>query len=72
MLCFLDYANEQAAGTTIKNLSLNAMNLLPIPLLPVNEQYRIIQKVESIMSLIDQMENELKQKNDLAENMVSV
>ena len=45
---------------------------LKYPLPPLSEQHRIVQKVESIMSLIDQMENKLKYKVDLLEKMVSV
>jgi restriction endonuclease S subunit len=48
------------------------MSLLPIPVPPINEQYRIVSKVKAIMSLINQMENKLKSKIDLVEKMVIV
>lgn len=44
--------------------------LFPIP--PVVEQHRIVNKVDAIMKLIDQMENELKRKTDIVTKMVAV
>jgi type I restriction enzyme, S subunit len=43
-----------------------------IPLPPLAEQHRIVQKVESLMCLIDEMENKLKLKSDLVEKMADV
>jgi type I restriction enzyme S subunit len=54
----------ELATSTIKNY------LISIP--PLEEQHRIVQKVEIIMTLIDQMEVELKRKVDLVEKMASV
>lgn len=53
---FKEYAEREATGTTIKNLSLNAMNELPIPLPPLAEQHRIVAKVDELMALCDQLE----------------
>ncbi len=46
---FINYAFSKASGTTIKNLSLKSMNSFPIPLPPLNEQKRIVKRVESLM-----------------------
>jgi type I restriction enzyme S subunit len=48
---FSDYALRSATGTTIKNLGLGAMNLLPIALPPKKEQQRIVAKVSELMAL---------------------
>ncbi len=39
---FIRYANEMASETTIKNVSLKVMRLLPIPLPPLSEQQKIV------------------------------
>ena len=51
---FLDYANEEATGTTIKNVSLAAMRNFPIPLPPLAEQKRIVAAIEKFMPLIEE------------------
>lgn len=56
---FMEYAEREATGTTIKNLSLNAMNELPIPLPPLAEQHRIVGKVDELMAVCDQLEASL-------------
>ena len=64
---FLDYANEEATGTTIKNVSLAAMRNFPIPLPPLAEQKRIVAAIEKFMPLIEEYgkkETQLKAFNE--------
>ncbi|MEE1059434.1 MAG: restriction endonuclease subunit S [Treponema sp.] len=64
---FLDYANEEATGTTIKNVSLAAMRNFPIPLPPLAEQKRIVAAIEKFMPFIEEYgkkETELKAINE--------
>jgi type I restriction enzyme S subunit len=56
---FIEYALQSATGTTIKNLSLKAINEFPIPLPPLAEQHRIVAKVDELMALCDQLEAQL-------------
>jgi type I restriction enzyme S subunit len=56
---FTKYAVKKATGTTIKNLSLNAMNEFPFPLPPLSEQHRIVVKVDELMELCDWLEASL-------------
>ena len=53
---FMEYAFYSATGTTIKNLSLKAMNTFPVPLPPLAEQHRIVAKVDALMALCDRLE----------------
>lgn len=46
-------AEERATGTTFKELSGSAFKALPIPVAPVNEQRRIVQKIEVLFDEID-------------------
>ena len=64
---FLDYANEEATGTTIKTVSLAAMRNFPIPLPPLAEQKRIVAAIEKFMPLIEEYgkkETQLKAINE--------
>ena len=45
---FLEYALSAATGTTIKNVSLQAMNNLLIPFPSITEQNQIVNKIESL------------------------
>ncbi len=51
---FLLYALENATGTTIKNVSLKAMNDFIIPLPPLAEQKRIVAKLEQVFPLAEE------------------
>ena len=52
---FLDYAKQEATGTTIKNVSLAAMRNFPIPLPPLAEQKRIVAAIEKMLPLCEKL-----------------
>ncbi len=52
---FMDYAVKEATQTTIKNISLKAMRMLPVPLPPLAEQKRIVAKLEEILPLCERL-----------------
>ena len=52
---FLDYAVKEATQTTIKNVSLKSMRMLPVPLPPLAEQKRIVEKLEQLLPLCEQL-----------------
>lgn len=52
---FLDYANQEATGTTIKNVSLAAMRNFPLPLAPLAEQKRIVAAIEKMLPLCEKL-----------------
>lgn len=57
---FLLYANKRATGTTIKNVSLKTMRELLLPLPPLAEQKRIVEKLEELMPLCEQLRRKAK------------
>ncbi|EOU2001705.1 hypothetical protein C4D40_15105 [Clostridium perfringens] len=58
--------SSKLSGTTIKNLSLQSIRNLVIPLPPLEEQKRIVAKVDSLFKLIDELESN---KEDLLQNI---
>lgn len=61
---FIEYANEKATGSTIKNLGLKAMRNLPLHLPSVFEQIKIVQ----ILDILMQSEQQAK---EAAEQVIS-
>lgn len=53
---FFSFVNEQSTKTTISNVSLKSMRMLPIPLPPLAEQKRIVAKIEQLLPYIERYE----------------
>ena len=53
-------AEERASGTTFRELSGSAFGALPIPVAPLNEQRRIVEKIEALFAEIDKGVESLK------------
>ena len=52
---FMKYAVKEATQTTIKNVSLKSMRMFPVPLPPLAEQKRIVQKLDEILPLCEKL-----------------
>jgi type I restriction enzyme S subunit len=57
---FMNYAISNATGSTIKNLSLKAMNSFPVPLPPIKEQHQIVAEVERRLSIVSGAEAQVE------------
>jgi type I restriction enzyme S subunit len=68
---FLDYARMVASRTTISNVSLKSMRQLMIPLPPLAEQERIVQRVESLLALCDALEARLQSAEEERSRLVA-
>jgi type I restriction enzyme S subunit len=55
------YLISNAIGTTMTNLKHGILKKTPIPLPPLAEQHRIVAKVDALMALCDQLEQQLNQ-----------
>ena len=68
---FINYTKENVSGTTIKNLSLFSMNNFPFLIPPLAEQHRIVAKVDELMALCDQLENQHNNAAEAHEKLVT-
>jgi type I restriction enzyme S subunit len=50
-----------APATAQKNINLNILNTIIFPLPPLNEQKRIVEKVDQLMALCDELERNIEQ-----------
>jgi type I restriction enzyme S subunit len=62
----LERASEHAIGSTVKHLRVGDVENLNIPIPPLNEQHRIVAKVDELMTLCDQLEANIRDKNATA------
>ena len=65
---FIKYVNKMATGSTIKNLSLKAMNLFIIPLPPLEEQKRIVEKLDNVLANIEKLKSSEEKLSILQKN----
>ncbi len=57
-----EYYASNASGTSssMKNISREVMNNLPIPLPPIAEQHRIVAKIDRLMGMCDRLEESIE------------
>ena len=56
----LNYYDTHAKGTAQKGIYLGKLSLMPIPLPPLNEQKRIVEKINQLMALCDDLEKQIE------------
>ena len=62
----LERASKHAIGSTVKHLRVGDVENLSVPIPPLAEQHRIVAKVNELMALCDQLEANIRDKNDTA------
>lgn len=63
--------NQYRKGVGISNMSAKALASISVPLPPVEEQHRIVAKVNELMALCDQLESEHNNASEAHEKLVS-
>ena len=56
--------DEQATGTTFKEISGKEVALIPIPIPPLGEQHRMVAKVDELMGLLDRLEEARRRRRN--------
>ncbi len=59
----LEYATEIATGIAQKTVPLSGLRMMPIPIVSIQEQHRIVAKVDALMALCDQLKTRIQQAN---------
>ena len=67
-----NYINSVTYGMKMPRLGTKDAKLLLVPLPPIEEQRRIVIKIEALMKLIDQMESKMSRKVRLVKTMATV
>ncbi len=66
----LNFISDNCQGSTMNIINLKILKQVPIPLPPLEEQKRIIAKVKQLMTLCDQLEQQLTQSYSDAEKLM--
>jgi type I restriction enzyme S subunit len=59
-------------GMGISNLSGKSLSMIAIPLVPIEEQHRIVTKVEQLMNLCDELEQSIQQNQKYTQELLKV
>ncbi|TLU87348.1 MAG: restriction endonuclease subunit S [Chlorobium sp.] len=63
----VDYLEKKSRGTTMANLNSQIINSLPIQLISVQEQSKIVQEIETRLSVCDNIESTIRESLEKAE-----
>ncbi len=69
---FIKYANESTHGMNLPRLGTEKARLACIPLPPLAEQHRIVAKVDELMALCDQLEQQQTESNAAHQTLVEL
>jgi type I restriction enzyme S subunit len=69
---FINYANNSTHGMNLPRMGTDKARLALIPIVPINEQYRIVTKVDELMALCDQLEQQTEQSISAHQTLVQV
>jgi len=64
------HIDASASGTTFKEVSGTKVASIPMPLPPLEEQHRIVQKVDELMAICDRLEQQTSDQLDAHETLV--
>ena len=69
---FIEYANESTHGMNLPRMGTDKARLALIPILSEKEQHRIVAKVDELMALCDQLEQQTEQSLSAHQTLVEV
>lgn len=66
-----DYIFDKATGTTVTGIKAKELKKVPLPLPPLAEQLRIVDKLDEIMEICDQMEAILNGSSEMVPERIN-
>ncbi len=63
---------DELRGIAYKGLNLGTLRLFPIPLPPLEEQYRIVAKIDELISVCDQLKQYITSSNQLQHKLADI
>ncbi len=63
---------QEATGMTATGIKASKLKEIPVPLPPIEEQHRIVTKVDELMALCDQLKTRITQANQLQQKLADV
>jgi len=66
-----DYLGGNSVGTTMTNLNHGILNKMPVMLPPLEEQHRIVAKIDQLMALCDNLEKQIDAANSKQTNLLN-
>lgn len=66
-----DYLGGNSVGTTMTNLNHGILNKMPLMLPPLEEQRRIVAKIDQLMALCDNLEKQIDNTNSKQTNLLN-
>jgi type I restriction enzyme S subunit len=67
---FMKYLVSHSTGMTAKGIKASKLKTLPFPLPPVEEQYRIVRRIEEIFAICDAYKTKLEQREKVNKRLV--
>lgn len=72
LICNNKVISDYFTGSGIQHLTGKSLNLIPVPLPPVAEQKRIVEKLEKLMQFCDELEQNIKYGQKQTESLLQV
>jgi type I restriction enzyme S subunit len=61
-----------ATGMTATGIKSSKLKEIPVPIPPIEEQHRIVAKVDELMAICDQLKSRLTEANQLQQKLADV
>lgn len=70
LLAWRNKINQQSEGSAFPNINTDKLNKIAIPIPPLNEQKRIVEKVDKLMNICDELELRIEKNKKYSEKLM--
>lgn len=72
LMAWRNEINSKSEGSAFPNINTDKLNNLVLPIPPLEEQKRIVEKVDSLMELCDKLEKRIKKQKEYSSRLMEV